>query len=115
MNKSHLIAAGFTEVTDAMTVAELKAFASEKGISLVTPNAPPADSVTAPVAVKELPKHPLQEQAEAEIAAMKPTAAPKEISEEEIIAKIRAGLTRDQAIEVILTQRAHDKALAEQG
>lgn len=36
-----------------------------------------------------------------------------EIPEIEIIAKIRAGLTREQAIEVINNQRAHDKALAE--
>ena len=38
--------------------------------------------------------------------------ATDEIPEIEIIAKIRAGLTRDQAIEVINNQRAHDKALA---
>lgn len=36
-----------------------------------------------------------------------------EIHEIEIIAKIRAGLTREQAIEVINNQRSHDKALAE--
>jgi hypothetical protein len=36
-----------------------------------------------------------------------------EIPEIEIIAKIRAGLTREQAIEVINSQRAHDKAQAE--
>jgi hypothetical protein len=40
-----------------------------------------------------------------------PVAA-DEIPEIEIVAKIRAGLTREQAIEVINNQRAHDKALA---
>ena len=34
-----------------------------------------------------------------------------EITEDEIIAKIQAGLTREQAIEVINNQRAHDAAI----
>jgi hypothetical protein len=33
-----------------------------------------------------------------------------EIPEIEIIAKIRAGLSREQAVEVINNQRAHDKS-----
>lgn len=37
-----------------------------------------------------------------------------EITELEIIAKMQAGLTRGQAVEVITNQRAHDKALAVQ-
>lgn len=44
-------------------------------------------------------------------AAMVPDAIP----EVEIIEKMQAGLTRDQAVEVITHQRAHDKALAAQG
>jgi hypothetical protein len=36
----------------------------------------------------------------------------EEITEEEISAKVTAGLTREQAVEVITTQRAHDAALA---
>lgn len=48
----------------------------------------------------------------AEIAAVTPEEAPKGISEEDIMEKVRAGLRRDQAIEVITTQRAHDAALA---
>lgn len=50
--------------------------------------------------------------------AASPAPAPAEpaadaIPEGEIIAKMSAGLTRDQAVEVITNQRAHDKALAE--
>lgn len=37
--------------------------------------------------------------------------ASTEITEAEISAKIQAGLTRDQAIEVINNQRAHDATL----
>lgn len=49
----------------------------------------------------------------AELAAATPAEeAPKGISEEEIQEKVRAGLRRDQALEVITTQRAHDAALA---
>lgn len=50
--------------------------------------------------------------AAAEIAAMTPTEAPKGITEEEISAKVRVGLSRDQALEVITAQRDHDAALA---
>jgi len=49
--------------------------------------------------------------AEKELAANQAAEAPKGISEEEITAKVRAGLTRAQAIEVITAQRAHDKGL----
>ena len=52
--------------------------------------------------------------AQAEIDAQKPTEAPKGISEAEIIEKTSVGLTRDQAIEVIKNQRAHDAALAKE-
>lgn len=54
----------------------------------------------------------LQEIAAAEIASTRPTAAPKGIPEEEITAKMAAGLRRDQAIQVIENQRAEDKAVA---
>lgn len=50
--------------------------------------------------------------AQAEIDAQKAAEAPKGISEAEIIEKVRVGLTRDQAIEVIKTQRDHDAQLA---
>lgn len=53
---------------------------------------------------------PVDDAAAAEIASMKPTEAPKGISAEEIAEKTRAGLTRDQAIEVITSQRAWDKS-----
>lgn len=53
---------------------------------------------------------PVAAEAAAEIAAMKPAAAPKGVTEEEIAAKVKAGLTRDQAIEVIERQLAEDKA-----
>lgn len=44
-------------------------------------------------------------------AAATAPAAPEEIPELEILAKMRAGLTREQAVEVISNQRAHDKGL----
>lgn len=50
--------------------------------------------------------------AAAEIAAMKPADAPKGISEEAIAEKVKAGLRREQAIEVLQSQAAHDAALA---
>jgi hypothetical protein len=53
---------------------------------------------------------PVDAAAAADLASMKPTEAPKGISEEEISEKTRAGLTRDQAIEVITSQRAWDKS-----
>lgn len=55
---------------------------------------------------------PVDKAAEVEIAGMKPAQAPKGISEEEITEKVRVGLTRDQAIEVIENQRKHDAAQA---
>lgn len=57
---------------------------------------------------------PVDQAAAAEVAAMKPTAAPKGITEEEIREKTLVGLTRDQAIEVITNQRNHDAALAKE-
>jgi hypothetical protein len=50
-----------------------------------------------------------------EVAAMTPTKAPKGISEEEISAKVAAGLTRDQAVEVLTRQAAEDAAAAPKG
>lgn len=44
--------------------------------------------------------------------AATPEAPSSEIPEEEISAKVRAGLTRAQAIEVITNQRRHDAELA---
>jgi transcriptional regulator len=49
-------------------------------------------------------------EAEKEVAALTPASAPDGISEEEIAAKIKAGLTRDQAIAVINNQLAFDNA-----
>ena len=71
----------------------------------------------------ETPKPDLQEKApkpkpQAEAPKPKPQAKapkpsdPEEIPEEEIRTKMRAGLTREQAVEVILNQRDHDAALA---
>lgn len=47
---------------------------------------------------------------EVEKLGLKPP--PEGVSEEEIAAKVRVGLTRDQAIEVILRQREEDAANA---
>lgn len=55
---------------------------------------------------------PVDQAAAEEVAAMQPTEAPKGISEDEIREKTLVGLTRDQAIEVITNQRAHDAAQA---
>lgn len=64
----------------------------------------PAEGAEAPPTIEEA--------AAAEIAAMTPAKAPKGITEEEILEKVAVGLTRDQAIEVIKNQQAHDAALA---
>ena len=42
----------------------------------------------------------------------KPADAPKGITEEAIAEKVKAGLRREQAIEVLQSQAAHDAALA---
>lgn len=62
--------------------------------------------------MKEETTKTIEEIAAEEVAAMTPEKAPKGISEEEINEKVRAGLRRDQAIEVITRQREHDAALA---
>jgi len=54
----------------------------------------------------------IEEWAAGELAADAPAEAPKGISEEDIAAKVRLGLDRDQAIEVLTAQAAHDAALA---
>lgn len=54
---------------------------------------------------------PVDQWAAREVAAAKPADCPKGIDEAEIIGKVRVGLTRQQAIDVILGQRAHDAAL----
>jgi hypothetical protein len=41
-----------------------------------------------------------------------PEEIPDQIPDQEILVKMRAGLTREQAVEVILNQRDHDAALA---
>lgn len=53
-----------------------------------------------------------EEWAAGELAADAPAAAPKGISEEEITAKVRLGLDRAQAIEILTNQAAHDATLA---
>ena len=50
------------------------------------------------------------EWAKRQLAADAPVSAPKGISEEEIRAKVQAGLSRNEAIEVIERQAAHDAA-----
>ena len=47
--------------------------------------------------------------AKKEAATLQPAEAPKDIPEAEISEKVTAGLTRDQAIEVITNQRAWDE------
>ncbi len=58
------------------------------------------------------PRDAAHEFAAAEVAALTPVEAPKGISEEEIYEKTSVGLRREQAIEVIIAQRAHDAQLA---
>jgi hypothetical protein len=47
-----------------------------------------------------------------EVADLAPAKAPKGISEEAIAEKTRLGITREQAIEIITNQAAHDAELA---
>ena len=47
-----------------------------------------------------------------QIKEAKPADAPKGITEEAIAEKVKAGLRREQAIEVLQSQAAHDAALA---
>lgn len=54
----------------------------------------------------------VEEWAAAEVAAATPADAPKGITEEAIGEKTRLGLTRDQAIEILTNQAAHDAQLA---
>lgn len=54
------------------------------------------------------PRDAAHEFAAAEVAALTPAEAPKGISEEDIYEKVSVGLLREQAIEVITAQRAHD-------
>jgi len=55
-----------------------------------------------------------EEGAAREVAAATPTAAPKGISEEAIAEKTRLGITREQAIEILNNQAAHDAELAKE-
>jgi hypothetical protein len=55
-----------------------------------------------------------EDAARAEVAALKPTRAPKGMSEQDIAAKVSAGLDRAQAIEVLTAQAAHDARLEEE-
>ncbi len=70
-----------------------------------------------PAAVDSIVPASAEELAKAKAAAEAAPAAPGDdaIQELEILEKIKAGLTREQAVEVITTQRAHDKQLAAQG
>ena len=54
----------------------------------------------------------IEQLAAEEIEAMKPEAAPKGTDEQAIAEKVKAGLTRAQAIEVLQAQAAHDASLA---
>lgn len=55
---------------------------------------------------------PVDAAAAAEVAALTPAAAPVGISAEEIREKTLLGLTREQAVSILLHQREHDAALA---
>lgn len=115
-----LIAAGYTEVTDKLTVEELNAFAVEKGVSLGAPSADPTSNPEAPgeAGTKDTatpkPEGKAGEAKDAAPDAVESTApvseVPGAIPELEIVDKIQAGLTREQAIEVITNQRIHDAA-----
>jgi len=54
----------------------------------------------------------IEEWAAGEVAAATPAKAPKGISEKAIAAKTVLGITREQAIEIINNQAAHDAELA---
>ena len=54
----------------------------------------------------------IEDEAAKELAEITPAKAPKGISEAAIAEKTKVGLTREQAIEVINNQAAHDAELA---
>lgn len=60
------------------------------------------------------PNNTIEEEAAREVAGITPAKAPKGISEEAIAEKTRLGITREQAIEIINNQAAHDAELAKQ-
>lgn len=56
----------------------------------------------------------IEDEAAREVAASTPATAPKGISEEAIAAKTVLGITREQAIEILNNQAAHDAELAKE-
>lgn len=74
-----------------------------------SPSTPKDDAPKDEAQKDELPPGPEAIAADKEVASMQPTEAPEGIPEAEIAVKVSAGLTRDQAIEVITNQRAWDE------
>ncbi|MEM1083230.1 MAG: hypothetical protein AAGI48_03840 [Verrucomicrobiota bacterium] len=74
------------------------------------PVTPPAED-SGPSTLQEFTSLKIDEEAAKQIADMKPAKAPKGISEADIKAKVKAGLSRKQAIEVLEAQAAHDAKL----
>lgn len=59
-------------------------------------------------------KETIEDEAAREVAAATPAAAPKGITEDAIAAKTVLGITREQAIEILNNQAAHDAELAKE-
>ncbi len=90
-----------SEATNKELTALLKAATDAEQSDGATP--PDADEIKPSV---------IDEKAAQEIADAKPAEAPKGISEEAIKEKLRFGLSRKQAIEILQSQAAHDAELA---
>lgn len=110
---ARLTAAGI-EIPEGATVAILTELAKANNVDLKE-STPPSDGGTPPTDPPEDGKSQIQVEAEKEVAALTPAAAPKGITEEAIAEKTRLGLSRAQAIEVLTTQAAHDAQLAKEG
>ena len=100
---TRLLAASVT-IPSGATVAILTELAAANNVDIVDPV---SDQVITPGPFVET--DPIFLQAAAEVAQMQPAKATKGVSEEAISAKVAAGLTRSQAIEVIERQIDWDK------
>ncbi len=102
-----------------MNKEDLKAALTEKGIAFdpeatnkqLTELLENAPASTAPDQ-DEIKPSVIDLKAAAELEKAKPAEAPEGITEEAILEKTRFGLSREQAIEILQSQAAHDAELA---
>ena len=104
---ARLTAAGITFPASANKAA-LEQLAQENNVDLSEPPGTPEE----PAQEEATTGSSVEEWAKTEVEALKEAPAPAEISEEQIREKTAAGLTREQAIEVLQAQARHDAELA---